>query len=96
MAGTFKSWTIVEDELFSAQKRTIEPDVRRIDEILDGITWGLGQNPLEGFPVPGHRLWVIKTDPFPHAPRVRVWYTIDDKGQTVRLLSIERIVEEDS
>jgi hypothetical protein len=95
MAGQFKAWTIVEDPLFSAQKNAINPDARRMDEVLDGIMWGLGENPREGFPVPGHRLWVIKTDLFPGAPRVRVWYKIDDETQTVRLLSIERVEGED-
>ena len=93
MDGTFNAWTIVEDPLFSAQRKAIDPDVQRMDDILEGVTWGLGQNPREGFPVPGHRLWVIKTDPFPGAPRLRVWYTIDDESQTVRLLSLERIEE---
>ena len=96
MAGTFKSWTLIEEPLFVAQKRAIEPDAQRMDEILEGITWGLGANPRSGFPVSGYRLlWIIKTDPFPGAPRVRVWYTIHEEEQEVRLKSIERIEEDD-
>lgn len=91
MAGTFKGWNIVETPLFCHQRDGIEPDVKRMDAILEGVYWGLGQNPREGFPVSGRKLWVIKTNPFPSAPRLRIWYTIHDDTETVELLSIELI-----
>lgn len=93
MAGTFKAWTLIDETLFTAQCRAIESNAQRMDEILDGIKWGLAQNPRQGFPVSGYRLWVIKTDPFPGAPKMRVWYTINDQDETVSLKSIERIEE---
>ncbi len=83
---------ISESELFTAQRNEIEPDVRRMDELLEGIYWGLGENPRQYFNFPGTQLWVAKTDPWPGAPRLRVWFKLGEK--IIELLSIERIEED--
>lgn len=93
MDGTSKGRTIRESDLFTAQRDKIEPDVRRMDEVLDGIYWGLGENPRQYRNVPGTKLWVAKTDPFPGAPRVRVWFRLGD--EIIDLLSIECIEEDE-
>lgn len=83
---------IVEDSLFATQKRKLKHSARRLDSILDGITWALARKP-EQFPrVPDtEKLYLAKTDPFPGAPRMYVWYTFDEKN--VYLLSIEEAQE---
>lgn len=87
----FASYHIVESELFIVQRNDISPDVRRIDDILTGIMWGLGQNPQQFFHILG-RLWLAKTDPFPDAPSLRVWFRLD--GTEIELLSIEGALED--
>jgi len=85
---------LIEDDLFVAQKAHIEIDVRRMDDILEAITWALSTNPRRFFRViPGRNLWIAKTDPFPGAPRLRIWYTFDETRVT--LLSIERVADDD-
>jgi hypothetical protein len=93
MSGTFRRWEIVETELFAAQRDKLEADVRRMDELLDSYMWGLAENPGQGFQIPDRNLWMLKTDPFPSAPAVRIWYTFD--AEEVRLLSIEQIREDE-
>jgi len=92
MPGTFRAWDIKEAELFAAQSAQIEPNVQRMDEIMESVFWGLGQDPGQFSNVQDTRLWVVKTDPFPGAPRLRIWYTFDDRQVT--LLSIEPIEDE--
>lgn len=86
-------WQIREESLYQAQCARIEPDVRRMDEILAGCMWGFAQNPYQGFPISGTRLWLLKTDAFPGAPRLRIWYRFDES--IVYLLSIEAITDDD-
>ena len=81
-------YSIVESSLFIAQRDIINPDVRRMDQILDGVMWGLGQNPEQLFHISG-RLWLAKTELFPDAPGLRVWFKLD--GDQVELLAIEKI-----
>ena len=60
---------------------------KRLDEVLNGITWALSRRP-ESFPkVEGLDLYVAKTEDAPDAPALRVWFTFDD--EVVRLLYIE-------
>ena len=83
---------LLESALYVAQRDTISPDVQRMDELLEALTWGLGEDAEQFFRVlPNRNLWLAKTDPFPGAPSLRVWYTFDDN--IVTLLSIEKIQE---
>jgi hypothetical protein len=61
-----------------------------MDDILEAVTWALSTNPEQFFRVWDNRdLWLAKTDAFPDAPRMRIWFTFDDRSVT--LLSIELI-----
>ncbi len=90
MHGTFDSYTILESELFVAQRDAISPDVRRIDDLLEGIMWGLGLNPQQFGHVVGS-LWRARTDAYPGAPSLRVWFKINDAERRVDLLAIEQV-----
>lgn len=95
MAGMFDSYEIVETEQYSRELDLISLDTaldfRRLDDVLDGIMWGLGRSPGQFFNVTGS-LWVAKTDPFPGAPRIRVWFKWDGTEEVI-LLSIELITD---
>jgi hypothetical protein len=92
MFRSFKSFTIREGELFTHQKDLIEPDAKRMDEVLFGVMWALGRDPTQFANVRG-RLWIAKTDPYPGAPRLRIWFKLE--GMLVELLSIELIENPD-
>lgn len=80
--------TLIESEQFKAEKSKINPDIKRLDDMLNSVTWALAQHPEHFEHIPGtQRLYRVNTDPFPDAPPVRIWYTFDDTA--VELLSIE-------
>jgi hypothetical protein len=85
--GQFKARDIRESSEFVQQKERIQSDARRSDEQLFAVTWALSRKP-ESFPKVGKsNLHCMKTDPWPDAPRLRVYYTFDD--DLVNLLWIE-------
>jgi hypothetical protein len=87
MDGKSKARTIREEKLFLQQKKKLKHSARRLDEILDGVTWAMCRKP-ESFPgVPGTRLYLAKTDDFPGTPAIHIWFTFDE--ETVLLLGIE-------
>ena len=61
---------IVESLQYQAELRAISRDqglgFRRLDDVLEAIMWGLGENPGQFFNVTGV-LWLAKTDAFPGA-----------------------------
>jgi hypothetical protein len=91
MWDRFRSYEIRESELFTYQRDAINQDVRRMDEILAGVMWALGRNPQQFSNILG-KLWLAKTDAYPDAPRLRIWFKLD--SPLVELLSIERIEED--
>jgi hypothetical protein len=77
-SGQFKARTIRESSGFTQQKQRVEPNARRLDDQLRSVTWALARKP-ELFPKVGRtKLHCIKTDPWPDAPRLRIYYTFDD------------------
>jgi len=85
--GQFKARTIRESPEFVQQKGRIQPDARRLDEQLFAVNWELARKP-ELYPKVGKsKLHCIKTDSWPDAPSLRIYYTFDD--DLVDLLWIE-------
>lgn len=84
MVGTFKGFTIRQDELFTTQLELIAP-ARFTDEALDAVVWAVGNDP-EVYPViPGtNRLRVAKSLLYQRQlvtiPPLRIWFTIEDGG----------------
>jgi hypothetical protein len=88
-------WEIVEHQLFADMRDELEPDVQRMDEILEGFYWALGTDPTQFFRLyPDRNLWLAKTDAFPGAPRLQVWYRLNPPQ--VELLAIELIMDDES
>lgn len=87
-------WEIVEEERFRRERDEIN-DCRRMDEVLEGVTWALSRDPLSCFPiVPGTAATrLAKTRSFPGAPALHIWFTV--QGAQVRLQSIELVVDLD-
>jgi hypothetical protein len=84
---------IREEPKFSEQVKALALDHKRLDEVLTGAYFALANGP-ENFPVvPGTSLSVLKTDVYPNAPALRIFFTynIDE----VHLITIEFTHEED-
>jgi len=57
---------------------------------LRGVEWAVATNPEAHPKIPGTLLRLVKTDPFPGAPPLRVHFTIDDEN-TCTLQYVELI-----
>jgi hypothetical protein len=68
---------IAYDQTFLEQAAILRADARRLDELLDGVTW-LIANHAEDCEVVERNLRVAFTDPFPDAPAMRIYFTITD------------------
>jgi hypothetical protein len=81
--------TIIESEAYRRQFETLG-DAARLDDILTGVTWALSTNPEVYEVVKGLKdIRLLKTDAFPDAPPLRIWFRIDEGGQHVHLEAIE-------
>jgi hypothetical protein len=68
-------------------KDRLKYSVKRLDEVLDGLTWAACRKP-DSFPkVRGINLYLAKTDATFDTPALYVWFTFDDDH--VYFLSIE-------
>lgn len=89
MAGPFKARQIIEESDFKDEKERISRSVKRLDEILLGITWVLARKPESFNKVGELDLHLAKTDPVPpDIPALYIWFWFNDSE--VHLLSIER------
>lgn len=81
---------IFEDPLFTSQKNVLQPDTRRMDDILNGVCELLAANAEAFFRIERDKnLWIVKTHATTGgAPRLRIWYTFNKTDVT--LLSIEK------
>jgi hypothetical protein len=84
---------LIYDDTFWEQVRFLEPDVKRIDELIEGVTWLIANYADECEIVEGN-LRVAFTDPFPDAPPMRVFFTITDDNNCT-LHWIERVEGEE-
>jgi hypothetical protein len=85
--------TLIEDPSFTSARDAISQDVRRMDQVMEGIGLRLSLHPDSGYETLGPGVWVTFTRPWPGAPRMAIYYTFDT--QFVRLLDIELIDEPD-
>lgn len=80
----------VETPTFTESRDAINPDVRRMDDILGGAMWAI-ENGADKLPVVVGNLRIVKTDPFPGAPALRIWFTLDEVTGCATLLLIDLI-----
>lgn len=70
--------TIRQEPKFDEQLRELGISCRRLDEILDGVCFGLARDPESFGVVPGTHLSILKTAVFPQAPSLRIFFTYTD------------------
>ncbi len=86
--------TLIESDRYREQLAALG-DARRMDDLLRGVTWALSVNPEVYAVVKGMKdIRLIKTDEFPGAPALRVWFRIDEDGQHVHLEEIEAVEQD--
>jgi len=93
----FRARTVRRSHLFENHATQLQPDARRLDEQLRGVEWAVATKP-EAFPqIPNTALRLIKTDPFPDAPALRIYFTIDgDHYCTLQFIEkVEELAEEE-
>ena len=83
--------TLIESAEYTAQLTALG-NPERLDDVLCGVSWALSTNPeiydiVRGF----QDIRLLKTDSFPGAPALRIWFRIDENGQHVHLEAIEAI-----
>lgn len=95
MAGSqaFNVRTLREGPLWEECKHRVQPDAKRLDEQLVGITWKIAHDAESCWSLRGN-LYVTKTDPWPDAPALRIYFTIDDDAYCT-LLWFELAPEDD-
>jgi hypothetical protein len=71
--------TVVWDEAFQRQVDRLQPDAERLDEQLRAVEWVVATRPERCPIMINTRLRLVLTDPFPGAPSLRVFFTIDDE-----------------
>lgn len=88
--------TVIEDKQFNEQKQKITPDVRRLDEILFGITWTVARGPEECPRVlENPDIRVIQTNRFMDIPRLRIFFTFDDKEVHLKWVEVLEEAEDE-
>ena len=65
---------------------------RRLDDVYRGIEWAIATDPLVCPEIPGaDRIRILKTDPYPDAPPIRVYFRIDNDDHHCTILEVHEI-----
>jgi len=78
---------IIENPRFVEERNALDPNVRRMDEILRGVCGVLSKNPRLGKETANPRIWAMPTEEYDTAPLV-VYYSFNE--QCVWLESLVR------
>lgn len=70
--------TIRQAPEFAKQIEWFELGYKRLDEIMDGVTWSIARNPGVFPLMAGTGLRLAKTDPFPNSAPLRIYFTWDE------------------
>lgn len=71
------------DYTFDEQAKLLEPNVKRLDEIIRSVEWKMANYAEKCPKMAGTILRVAFTDPFPDAPPMRVLFSIEDENNIV-------------
>jgi len=84
--------TIRQEPKFNEQLAALGVSHKRLDEVMEGVSFALSRHP-EQFPrVPGTQISIIKTPVYPNAPSLRIFFTYSE--EEVHLLVVEFCEEE--
>lgn len=78
--------TVVESQNFEADRARISNDIRRMDEILQGVYWVLSREPFRGKQTSANNIWAITTRSVQDIPSLAIYYTFNE--EQVILLSV--------
>jgi hypothetical protein len=71
------------DYTFEEQAKLLEPNARRLDEIIRSVEWKIANHAEKCPKMAGTILRIAFTDPFPNAPAMRVLFSIKDDDHCV-------------
>lgn len=87
----------VEEKAFEKKLEHLKSKYPRIYEIKDSISWTLCRNPRLGAELGKPGYYVHETGPFDQdAPKFWVLYKADESAETVYLISIEPVPEQNN
>ncbi len=91
MAGSppRKRRSVRRSPLFEELYRQLSPNLPRLDEQLRAAEWKIAVAPEACPLMEGTRLRLVKTDPFPNAPQLRVFFTVDDDDEACEMQYLE-------
>jgi hypothetical protein len=97
MASPHKARTIRYSKVFDSQWEAIirTPGSERCDDLLNGVEWGISVNPTAHKLIPGTMIRIVKTEPFPGAPALRIYFAIDKDDHHCTIYEVHRIEEYD-
>jgi hypothetical protein len=82
--------TLVESEHYAQCCKNIEPDAPRLDEALRYPLYAIAEKPEEFPEVPGTRLRRVRTNDFPGAPALLIFFAIQNDNECL-LVSLEKL-----
>ena len=71
--------TVVYSEYFERQAASLSRDIRRLNDVLEGIEWSISRFPEIWTLVPGTSLRAAKTEPAGDIPGLLIYFTIDNE-----------------
>jgi len=80
MAGWPTFRTVKRHPLFESAAAAIQPDAKRFDEQLRGVEWAIATNPHRFPEISRTVLRLAKTDEWPGAPRLRIYFSVDNEN----------------
>ncbi len=66
---------LVENPKFRDSRQKIEPDAKRMDEALRGVTFTLARKPEFGQPTDKPGIWAMPTFPWPGSKPLAIYYS---------------------
>lgn len=71
------------DYTFEEQAKLLEPNVKRLDEVIRSVEWKIANHAEKCPKMAGTILRIAFTDPFPGVPPMRVLFSIEDDNNCI-------------
>jgi hypothetical protein len=77
--------TIIESHEYYNNRNSIEPDVKRMDDILSGVVWALSRDPNIGHTTEAKGIYAITTDAYMESDKPLTIYYIFNNEKVILL-----------
>jgi hypothetical protein len=77
--------TIIESHEYYNSRNSIEPNVKRMDDILSGVVWALSRDPSIGQVTDKNEIYAITTNAYMESDKPLVIYYIFNKENVILL-----------